>query len=461
MKSPRRAILGAGLAGVVLAAGLAAGMLPSSNAASASVSGRAIFCADFVPLERESWQPGKVLAKWASQNPGERSRWSAYADEICAGVASPASPSVSTLHGRALVAVGRTALAEDNPPPPTTTTTTDTTTTMTTTTTEPPPPSSWPSSYTNGPAGTGNILPSRQGALLGTAPWGARGYDGIATHYQQFEAFLGRKLDIEHRFIQGTCTIHDPARPNLLNEIVARGHIPMISWFPNPANGGQILRGDADDCIRQVGQQLSALPFKIFLRACWEFNGVPAWYACGNDTDGSKLTATEQRDTHRRIVDRLRDGGAFPNTSFLWCPHEGYFGNGDSFDEMDAYPGDEYVDWVCSDEYNWAPNWCGFHYGWCELSQLLTHGGKSAGVEQVFRDRKPYMLGETGVGEQGGDKGQWFRNGRDYAKTTATSLHALVYFDLVDGTTDWRIETSENSKQGFRDLALDPHFNAR
>lgn len=70
---------------------------------------RVIFCSEFVPNERASWQPGKVLAKWAAQNPGERDIWSAFADAICAGQ-SPSPPPLATLHGKTLVAVGKMAL---------------------------------------------------------------------------------------------------------------------------------------------------------------------------------------------------------------------------------------------------------------------------------------------------------------------------------------------------------------
>lgn len=71
---------------------------------------RDIFCAEFFPNEKATWAPGKPLAKWAQQNPGEVAAWAAFADAICAGQ-SPAPPSLATLHGKAIVAAGKEALA--------------------------------------------------------------------------------------------------------------------------------------------------------------------------------------------------------------------------------------------------------------------------------------------------------------------------------------------------------------
>lgn len=114
----------------------------SSTSDAATGDDQAIFCSSFVANEKASWANGKVLAKWASQNPGERDRWSAWASSICAGSPS-ATPAMTTQHGLTLIAAGQMALPE---PPPTTTTTTTTTQptttttqTTTTTTTTPPP----------------------------------------------------------------------------------------------------------------------------------------------------------------------------------------------------------------------------------------------------------------------------------------------------------------------------------
>jgi hypothetical protein len=325
-----------------------------------------------------------------------------------------------------------------------------------------PPPGTFPASFFTGPLAANNILPPREGVLVGLAATGS--YTEIAQQLRSRESYLGRTLDIEHRFMNGTCT------PDtlLIADIVARGHIPMITWSPMPSNADRILRGEADACIRAFGTALASSPHRIYLRLYHEFNGT--WFPWSKNADGTLATHSQHRAMWQRTVDLLRSAGV-SRAAMVWCPHEGYYGNGDAFDERIAYPGDAYVDWVCSDAYNHNQSnaWCGFHAGWCEFSETFTHGRVAPtytpiGVEADFRGRKPFMVGETGSVEgTTGQKGQWFVNTRDYVKAYMSGLLAFVYFDVFDAdkNRNWRLDTSASSLDGFRALARDPYFNTR
>jgi len=313
--------------------------------------------------------------------------------------------------------------------------------------------SSGQQSYFSGPAGRGVILPpANQRMLLGIAQTGTDA--SVARDVTSLEATTGRKLDIEHLFMQRTCSL----RLDRIAAVDRRGHIPMISWVPASVNGGAVLRGAADACIAAVGRQIARQPHRLFLRPFWEFNGD--WFAHSRDVDGSLLTEAEHKALWRRMVTLLAAAGAFPKTSIVWCPQEGHYGNADAFDEQRAYPGDRYVDWVCADGYNWnsSESWCGArgqpHPGWCEFGEIfhdtLSPGGN---VEMDFRGRKPFMVGETGSIEGlEAQKGQWFRNARDSIRTSMPGLRALVYFDMAYDA-DWRIATSPSSRTGFVELA--------
>lgn len=101
------------LAAVALA-GLSLALVAGGS--TTALDDKTTFCTQFVPNEKASWNSGAVLNKWWRANPGEVSRWTAFADGICADQ-SPASPAVSTLHGKTLVAAGEMALPETPPPP--------------------------------------------------------------------------------------------------------------------------------------------------------------------------------------------------------------------------------------------------------------------------------------------------------------------------------------------------------
>ena len=150
---------------------------------------------------------------------------------------------------------------------------------------------------------------------------------------------------------------------------------------------------------------------------------------------------------------------------FTWCPAEGYY---DPNRRPSGYPGDGYVDWVCSDGYNWSASdaWCGSHAGWCEFSEIFHHGdARARTVEGDFRNRKPYLVGEHGSVEDPylpRRKQQWFLNERERIKTQFPNLRALFYFDIDRGARDganWRLDTSRAALEGFRTLARDPYFN--
>jgi beta-mannanase len=122
------------------------------------------------------------------------------------------------------------------------------------------------------------------------------------------------------------------------------------------------------------------------------------------------------------------------------------------------YPGDDVVDWIGWDPYNWYrchnSSWISFadkihhFYDW-----LMANGHAN----------KPFMLSEYGSRESDVDplaKGQWFKDELAAMKAgTFPNLKALLYFDSHPTECDWRVDTSPASLDGFRQLANDPYLN--
>jgi hypothetical protein len=319
-----------------------------------------------------------------------------------------------------------------------------------------------------GPAGANTILPNTSGALLGIWPGGPG-----TTRQQRWQTFLargqalGRALDIfgtHYGAPPGGCYSEAPFSGGYEELAWEKSAYTLVSWTPS-ATLDQINGGQFDACFHDVATRFKAFAHPVFLRTLWEFNGN--WYpwAYGGDSAGF-VTAW------RRIVDIFLAEGA-TNVNFVWSPDEGWY-RGDAPKSLQAYPGDTYVDWVASDSYNWFTSsaWCGAmdhpHAGWCEFEELF-HGSLSAGksVELDFRDRKPYMVAETGSVEDAntpGRKGQWFRNARDAIKARFPGLLALVYFDQDLTTSEgvnWSLDTSVSALDGFRSLAQDAYFRTR
>ena len=130
--------------------------------------------------------------------------------------------------------------------------------------------------------------------------------------------------------------------------------------------------------------------------------------------------------------------------------------NGNSPDEAwnqwaNYYPGDNYVDWMGIDGYNW-----GTTQAWSSWATFqAVFGGIYAGIAAKG---KPIMIPETASTELGGDKAAWIAGVLPSLKTTFPGIKALVWFQM-NKETDWRIDSSTASQAAFVTMANDPYFN--
>src|SRR5581483_1009932 len=211
--------------------------------------------------------------------------------------------------------------------------------------------------------------------------------------------------------------------------------IPMISW--NGENTDAIARGDWDGMIAARAQAVAMMNTPVFIRWFWEMDG--------NKKQGFISSPASYQKAWRHIVDVFRTAGA-NNAVWVWCPNASAIGDGTA---LKYYPGAGYVDWVCGDGYNFAPNRPGDE--WETFAQI--YNGFYAGATKLG---KPLMIGEFGVLERKpGEKEQWFRQAHDWIQAHP-AIAAVVYFN-ADSTTngiyyDWRVDTSPSAFEGFRYL---------
>jgi beta-mannanase len=138
---------------------------------------------------------------------------------------------------------------------------------------------------------------------------------------------------------------------------------------------------------------------------------------------------------------------------WVWCPNSDSVPNVDWNQPSAYYPGDEYVDWVAVDGYNWgtSPSWG----QWRSFKDILSPVYASYAAMG-----KPFMVAETGSTESGGDKGAWFNALQSDIKTFP-AVKALVYFDTYDANLkiDFKIDSSPKSLMAFKALSKDEYFN--
>ncbi len=300
----------------------------------------------------------------------------------------------------------------------------------------------WPESYYTGPAGRNIILPPSKGVLVGL-------HSSSDAERSQRESWAGRKFDFATASYYGYVINFDGRVSYLVNQ----GYTPFLSYNAPQMSIDQLMNGGADSHYRESARALAALkPTKILMRAYHEFNGDWMWY---HPDDPTKFITI-----WRRMVDIFKAEGA-DNVSWVWNPNEGFIDA-----SYPAYPGDNYVDWVASDAYNWFPGWCGQKYGWCESwENFCWQKAYPVGTyEKCLHDKfpqKPFMWAEFGTVEDPatpGRKGQWIGNIKSDIPSKFDHLLALAYFDW-NYDRDWRLSTSQSSIDAFVDLVNNPYFN--
>lgn len=274
-----------------------------------------------------------------------------------------------------------------------------------------------------------------EGGLLGAfVSRGDRSDAGLSAAVIDLEANLGRRLDINHHFVK----FFDPLAHPLAAWDVAEGRIPMLSW--HGVSSSTLASGRADDWVAEQAAGVAALQAPVLVRYGWEMDSQRNARWAG--TPDEFVAAWR----HLRAV--FAAEGA-TNALWVWCPQALGFSNG----RADAYyPGEEHVDWICANGYNFSP-------------------GKPASgyrqLEQIFRPfydwaeplGKPLMIGETGVQERRpGEKAAWIRSANVALQQHMPAVKALVYFD-THAEYDWQLHTTPESFAGFRELANDPYWN--
>ena len=120
-----------------------------------------------------------------------------------------------------------------------------------------------------------------------------------------------------------------------------KGRVPLVSWDARTST--QVSGGQHDATIRARADNVKAHNDPVLIRYGWEMSEGVNHAAAGS--------AAEFKAAWRHIVSIFRSRGA-DNAQFVWCPTAWSFHTGGA---QQYYPGDEWVDWICADGYNWAP----------------------------------------------------------------------------------------------------------
>ncbi|MEU3900230.1 glycosyl hydrolase [Streptomyces sp. NPDC045251] len=281
----------------------------------------------------------------------------------------------------------------------------------------------------------------------------------LAEKVYAYEEQVGRRLDIVYTYHDMSAVTATRLEGQLLTEQeqqVGEDRMLLLSWESKWWGGTkrqqptwkQIAAGDLDDSVidvqaRRIKEYGERTGKKVFLSFDLEMdtrtpdNGTPAEYV----------------RAYRHIHDRFRELGV-DNVVWTWII-TGYLNHADLFEEM--YPGDEYVDWIGYNQYNYylchETDWLSF-----AQTQYASHDWIRANIS----DDKPLMLSEFGSAsdpKRPDRQADWYAQVPGVLKDLEGVKAALQWNYRDPGPHCNLAIANEQAWGSLRKVAADPHLN--
>lgn len=280
---------------------------------------------------------------------------------------------------------------------------------------------------------------------------------------RNFNNLTGKKLGIAMYYLDWSLTYRDGGwflGQQLDYQLVAADHPAiMLAWEPKNGrrglgcnqdyNGGippaSIAAGGCDTYIRNYARALKAERRRFVLKLAHEMNGsaTPYWPGHFGQTPGDYI------NMFRRVRQLFREEGV-SNVEFLWAPNFDSYPNTPGNQPTDYYPGDDVVDWVGINAYNYAQHAPGGAWAWRSLDSFVGQRLK----DFACRYPKPQMIHEFGTVE-GQNKAGWILDAYQTMQNYPY-LRAVVYYndrDFANANADFRITGSTAKDGGVKELS--------
>ena len=201
-----------------------------------------------------------------------------------------------------------------------------------------------------------------------------------------------------------------------------------------------IVAGEYDDFFRKWAVDAKTYGKRILLRFGFEFNGN--WFTWSRDPKAFVAA-------WRRMHGILHEVGA-RNVEWVWSPNVVNCPDTAENDMHLYYPGDEFVDWVGVDGYNFGDHHDQWHK-WQTFHEVFDS------VLRAFSERypdKPVMVTEIGCapGEPGQSE-RWIREAFEALKGHP-QVRAIVWFNYDkrrEGEPNFRIDATPKSLKAFNE----------
>lgn len=273
---------------------------------------------------------------------------------------------------------------------------------------------------------------------------------------KEIERKIDKKVSIAH-YYRGWEYLDDPEILEELSAISSNGWTPMLSANPyffsecisqNDSLYKAIASGICDGFLHNVAKNLSQFHESFFFRFAWEMNiATNEW-----STIATGSTAQEYVNAWRKFHSIMDEEGV-SNVIWAFSPQ---VENPTSDDITSLYPGDQYVDWLGLDGYNWGKtqSWS----SWQSFSEIFSESYS----EITSISTKPLMIAEINTTDVGGNKADWYKKTftEDLPERFPRIMAVVVYNENRSylESVDWRIDASPDSLSAFLEAVKSPYY---
>ncbi len=267
--------------------------------------------------------------------------------------------------------------------------------------------------------------------------WGA--YPGSTVDQKkEFEEKIGRKPDMIASFVMWSDEKGFPTE--IVNDAKANNQTSVFYWESRDEvdrnlndkkySYDAIIGGEWDNYINSFAKSIEESKQNIILIPFIEMNGN--WYPWSITKNNN--SAQKHILAYRKIHEML---GSIPNLKLGWVVNNGSAPDTPENNILNLYPGDEYVDYVGVDGFNFGSPWEDFDQVFGQsLSQLKTLN-------------KPIMIFSM-ASSDGERKSEWIDDmGKQLLKHP--EVVGFVWFN-EDKERDWRIWSDPESLESFQEM---------
>ena len=211
-----------------------------------------------------------------------------------------------------------------------------------------------------------------------------------------------------------------------------------------------INQGDHDEAFRRWARDAKADGRRVLLRFGFEFNGD--WF-----TWSGKPAA--YIEAWRRIHRIFREVGA-RNVEWVWSPNVVSCPDTPENDMHQYYPGDDFVDWIGVDGYNFGDHHDEWH-DWTSFEGVF--GGTLRDLAKRYPS-KPQMIAEFGSAPgKPGAQAAWIRDAHRALRDHAL-VKAVIWFNYDkrrENEPNWRIDNVPDALRAFNETFAAPRATPR